>query len=139
MGYHMLDFLRGMKRTMVFLLVLGCSFVLGCKSPSNQAEAEKAKKVPARPAREDNSGSADPSGYQRTVTRSANENADDEEKKENYEGGDPDIFHPPVHPARPRERVVEGKPSTPTPTPNRPIDRPLDPSGKPLTSPTPEG
>jgi hypothetical protein len=146
-------FLRGMKRSMVLLLALGFSFVLGCKSPANQAEAERAAAKKAKgqgasdaasntasQARGDSSGGSSASGYQRTSTRSRDDTQSDEEnKKENYEGGDPDIFHPPVHRAQPREKIVQGKASTPTPTPNRPIDRPLDPSGKPLTSPTPEG
>jgi hypothetical protein len=55
---------------------------------------------------------------------------------------------PPVHDvehptnkaqAFPGERMQQIPDSTPTPTPNRAIDRPLDPMGKPLTSPTPDG
>jgi hypothetical protein len=156
----MLDFLRGMKRPIVLLLALGISFVFGCKSPANQAEEERAaaKKNAkgqsasdaasnaASQARGDNSGGNNVSDYQRTGTRPRDDNrpredtsSDEETKKETYEGGDPDLFHPPVHRGQPREKIVEGKASTPTPTPTRPIDRPLDPSGKPLTSPTPEG
>jgi hypothetical protein len=150
----MFDFLRGMKRTFLFLLVLGCSFLLGCKSPQNQAEEQHAAAKKARTqgaedtsasaasqARGDSSGGADPSGYQRTKTQSANNESDQEgETKENLEGGDPSIFHPPVHKSQAHEKIVVTKTaSTPTPTPNRPIDRPLDPSGHPLASPTPGG
>ena len=79
-----------------------------------------------------------PSSTKRVYSREKPDS--NEEGKQGYEGGDPDIFHPPVHPGAAHETVEQNAhASTPTPTPNRPIDRPLDPSGKPLTSPTPEG
>jgi hypothetical protein len=57
-----------------------------------------------------------------------------------HEGGDPDIYKPPVHKAQAHEKIVKtSSASTPTPTPSRPIDRPLDPTGKPIMSETPGG
>jgi hypothetical protein len=51
-----------------------------------------------------------------------------------------DLDHPPQKGVRiGRETTQKTADSTPTPTPNRAIDRPLDPVGKPLTSPTPDG
>jgi hypothetical protein len=142
----MLDFLRGMKRLFVFLLVLGCSFGLGCKSPANRAEADSAAAKKARGqgagdlASGQNTGTGvgrSASGYERGRTSRSDDEATEEVTKERA-GGDPDIYHPPKHAAQARERVVEtATASTPTPTPSRPIDRPLDPSGKPLTAPSP--
>lgn len=49
-----------------------------------------------------------------------------------------DVEHPPPDKGGgPGERMQKKADSTPTPTPNRAIDRPLDPVGRPLTSPTP--
>src|SRR5689334_9726317 len=48
-----------------------------------------------------------------------------------------DVEHPPPQKNLGIEKMQQKAPSTPTPTPNRAIDRPLDPVGKPLTSPTP--
>lgn len=149
----MLYFLGDLKRLVLFFLIVGCAFGGGCKSPANQADAANgaaAKKArnaqrsaedASSQARGDESSGAGASDYQRAKTRSKDgETAEEGETKENLEGGDPSIFHPPVHAGKARERIIETKTvSTPTPTPNRPIDRPLDPSGHPLESPTPGG
>jgi len=52
------------------------------------------------------------------------------------QSGGPDAPAP-YRGARARESQQSVSASTPTPPPNRPIDRPLDPTGLPLSSPTP--
>jgi hypothetical protein len=148
--YYMLDFLRGMKRFVGLLFVLSCSFGLGCKSPAHQSDAQdttarktkatgQSSEDPSAQGRGTDAATSSVSGYSRTKTRSSDNSDEEGETKANLEGGDPSIFHPPVHKGQARERIVETAPSTPTPTPNRPIDRPLDPSGLPLSSPSPGG
>src|SRR4051812_46350512 len=48
-----------------------------------------------------------------------------------------DVSHPPSDKGIALEKMQTKADSTPTPTPNRAIDRPLDPVGRPLTTPTP--
>jgi len=96
--------------------------------PQKDESAGQSAEDPSAQARGVEAGSSSVSGYSRTKTRSPNDSDEEGETKENLEGGDPSIFHPPVHKGQAHERIVETAPSTPTPTPNRPIDRPLDPS-----------
>jgi hypothetical protein len=147
----MFDFLRGGRRFVLLMLVLGCSFALGCKSHGNQDEAEHvAAKKPKQTGSSDEvanvqsqarGGSGTPGGptvYSRSTPRAEDSSDEEETKKETYDGGDPDIYRAPAHKGSAHEKVVvTSHASTPTPTPNRPIDRPLDPSGRPLTSPSP--
>lgn len=150
------DFTKTWRRIAVGLLCVGCALTSGCKSGASGDTAENAanaSKKKSNPAADDGAavaakakgysgpdpGAADPSA-KRASGRGTTSSDSEPEKKETYEGGDPDIFHPPTHSGTPHEKIENTeRASTPTPTPNRPIDRPLDPSGNPLNPSTPEG
>ncbi len=153
MGNHMQGFATKLARLAACLFWASCVFALGCKSSRNGTEPEEKKTDPSKRtaySREDSNANADkrqsdqtsgsgPSAGEYSTTKTTKKESTAETDKEaGYEGGDPNIYHPPVHAAPPREKVEQrARASTPTPTPSRPIDRPLDPSGKPVFSPTP--
>jgi hypothetical protein len=150
------DFMKMWRRMAVGMLCVGCVLLSGCKSGASGDAAENAANPPkkksysgsadaadvaakAKGASGSDPAAADPSG-KRVSGRGGTTSDDEPDKKETYEGGDPDIFQPPKHAGTPHEKIEKNeRSSTPTPTPNRPIDRPLDPSGDPLNPPKPQG
>ena len=157
MGKRLQDFTKTIQQIAVCSLCLGAVVASGCRSRghtgSEDSPASTAKKKNYPGTEQQQQNPADPSrtrvypgagqsaaGRTPSKTSSQQDTNSDSSKKEGYEGGDPDIFHPPKHYGTPIERVeTTTRASTPTPTPNRPIDRPLDPAGLPLNSSTPEG
>ena len=157
MGKRLQDFPKAVGQIALCLLCLGFVVASGCRSgahtgsedsPASTAKkksypgTEQQQQAPADPSRTGVYPGAGQSAAGRTPskTSSQQDTNSDSSKKEGYEGGDPDIFHPPKHYGTPIERVeTTTRASTPTPTPNRPIDRPLDPAGLPLNASTPEG
>ena len=149
----MQDFAAALGRMATCLLCASCVFALGCKSAPDGTETGENKANASKKtvySREDSNANADQkqgdqtagsspgAGEFSTTKKMTKDSTSETDKEAGYEGGDPNIFHPPVHAAAPREKVEQrARASTPTPTPSRPIDRPLDPSGKPVFSPTP--
>lgn len=149
----MQGFATKLGRLATCLFWTSCVFALGCKSSRNGTEMDEKKTDASKRtaySREDTNANADkkqsnqtsesgPGAGQYSTTKTTTKDSTSEtDKGAGYEGGDPNIYHPPVHAAAPREKVEQrAQASTPTPTPSRPIDRPLDPSGKPIFSPTP--
>ncbi len=145
-GNHMQDFTKTLRRMAVCLLCLGCTLAIGCKSgaqPGAEQDTAHPSKKRNNPGTEENA--ADPSKKKSNLSSEENtadpsrkrvsgrgDTGSDVDTKERYEGGDPDLYRAPAHKGAVYEKVEQTKESTPTPTPNRPIDRPLDPSGKPL-------
>ena len=125
-GNQMQAFAIQLRRLALFLFCIGCASLLGCK----------AKSTGERPG----PGGTDTASYTKKVY-ARSDSPSNAVEKQGYEGGDPDIYHPPEHrgQGKPLERAVVVPPSgTPTPPPDRPIDRPLDAAGRPVASPSPE-
>ena len=157
----MFKFLEGMRQ-LIWQFVCGISISVlvlsGCKShDQGQGEGQEAKKKAVRQhdasqGANTTEGSAGPGMpnqtetiYSRNKVKTGSGEYETEDTRsdspETYEGGDPGIYRPPVHKAQAHEKVVttdEQKP-TPTPTPSRPIDKPLDPTGRPAPSQSPGG
>jgi hypothetical protein len=145
---------RSGRRLWLPMVFAGAVALAGCKShdqaTTEQNAAAAKRQHDARQGADVTQGGA-PQGmpenqetiYSRNKVKSGSNDFDQDTTQETaqvHEGGDPDIYKPPVHKAQAHEKVVKtSNASTPTPTPNRPIDRPLDPTGKPIISETPGG
>jgi hypothetical protein len=141
-------FVRALREPAIGLLVLSCVVAVSCKTThpkgaeTDDAAARKAGTTEQSSRvyqRGENAAQAAASNYPGSKPQETPESSSGDAQSEGrYEGGDPNIYHPPVHYGTPAEKIVKtSHSSTPTPTPDRPIDRPLDPAGRPLTSPTP--
>lgn len=163
MGKHRQDCTKAVRQITLSLLCLVYVVASGCKSGGHNASEESPTAAPAKkrsagtdqqdPQNQQNQQNPADSGRIRTIPGNGqspsakisgqpdpNSDSPKKEGEEGYEGGDPKLYNAPEHHGTPFERIeTTTKASTPAPPSDRAIDRPLDPVGRPLFSPTPQG